>query len=107
MIKRKKTGHFFWRWFLCIYSSVLLFAAIAHRLSLDSPGYTSSPLIFIEIIMMTVFPLLVVIQLGVTIFLCFKKRWRQAGVSVINIVIGIVAWVAAMYIDSPTLIYCT
>ena len=94
-------------WSLSLCSGILLISATIHRLGLESPGYTSSPLIHVEMIMMIFVALLVLVQPLLAIFLCFKRRWRQLGIVAINTVVGIGALYAAMHIDSPTLIHMT
>lgn len=102
-----KAIRFLWTWSLPLCSGVLLVSATLHILQLDSPGYTSSPLIHVEMVMVVLVALLVVLQPFVAVFLCIKRQWRRIGVVGIKTVLGIASFVSAMHIDSPTLIYMT
>jgi len=103
----KRLNRFLGTWHLCIAGAVLLLVAAAHRLQLDSPGYTSSPLIHVQMILMILIALVVCIHPFLGIFLCFKRQWKQLGLLAINTAVGIAAWFAAMIINSPTLMYMT
>jgi len=103
----KRLNGFLGTWHLCIASAVLLVSATAHRLTLNSPGYWSSPLIHVQMILMILIALVVCIHPFLGIFLCFKRQWKQLGLLAINTVVGIAAWFGAMIINSPTLIYMT
>jgi hypothetical protein len=107
MDQLKRMNRFLGAWHLCIASVVLLLSATAHRVQYDAPGYTSSPLIHVQIILMILIALIVCAHPFIGLFLCFRRRWKQLGLLASNTVTGIVAWVAAMIIDSPTLMYMT
>jgi hypothetical protein len=91
---------------------VLISAAAAHRLQLagaqDLKAYTTSPLIYIELILMVLLLILLVVPSPIyAIYLIVKKQWRDLGVLAINCVLGTISLVAAMAIDSSTLIFAT
>jgi len=86
---------------------MLLVVATAHRLTLDSSGYTSSPLIHVQMSMIILIALAVCIYPFIGIFLCFKRQWKQLGLLTLNTVVGVAAWIAAMLINSATLLYST
>lgn len=94
-------------WGLSLCSGVLLLTATLHRIGLDSPGYTSSPLIPLEMILMIIVAVLILTQPILAVICCFQRQWRNLGIIAINTVVGIAAWLGALYIDSPTLIYMT
>jgi len=103
----KRLNRFLGTWHLCMGGALLLISATLHRLQLHSPGYTSSLLIHVQMILMILIALIVCIHPFLAIFLCFKRRWKQLGILAINTAAGIAAWFAAMLINSPTLMYMT
>ncbi len=94
-------------WSLLPCSGVLLLTATLHRIGLDSPSYTRSPLIPVEMILLIIVAVLILVQPILVVICCFQRQWRKLGIIAINTVVGIAALLGAMYIDSPTLIYMT
>jgi hypothetical protein len=94
-------------WALSLCGGVLVMTAALHRLQLSSAGYTSSPLIDVEMTLIIFILLFLVAQPPLAVFRCFKKQWRRIGIIGINTVIGIAALIAAMIIDSPTILHMT
>lgn len=94
-------------WSLSLCGGVLVITAALHRIQLSSPGYTSSPLIDVEMTLIVFILLLLVAQPPLAVFRCFKRQWRRIGIIGINTVVGIAALLAAMVIDSPTALYMT
>jgi hypothetical protein len=108
MIEKIRTiRSFLGMWALSLCGGVLVAVATAHRFQLDSKGYTTSPLIGIEMTLMLIVILLFLAQPAFAVFFCLKKRWRRLAIVGINTILGFAAFVAAMYIDSATLIYMT
>ena len=105
--KIKTLTRFLGTWALSLCGGILVITATLHRLQLNSSGYTSSPLIQVEMILIILILLFLVAQLPLAIFRCFKKQWRRVGIIGINTVIGIAACIASMIIDSPTVLYMT
>ncbi len=103
----KKINRFLGSWALSLCGGILVMAAGLHRLQLGTPSYSSSPLIQVEMILMLLVALLVFVHLLSAVVLLFKRRWRRLLIAGINTVAGIAAWLAAMSIDAPTLIYMT
>lgn len=102
-----KLGHALGTWFLSVCSFCLLVASALHRLQLNSTIYTKSPLIPVEIILMIVVAVLILAYILYAFVLLIKKEWQKLGIVIINTVIGIGAFMAAMTIDAPTLVYMT
>ena len=94
-------------WSLTLCSVILLLTAMLHRVQLDSPGYTRSLLIPVEMLLMIIVAMLILTQPVLAVTYCFQRQWHKLGIIAINMIVGIAAWLAAMYIDSPTLIYMT
>jgi len=94
-------------WALSLCGGVLVITAILHHLQSNSSGYATSPLIGVEMNSILFILLLLLAQLPLAVFRCFKKQWRRIGVIGINSVVGITALIAAMIIDSATILYIT
>ncbi len=103
-----KIARFLGTWALSLCGGMLVLAAGLHRLQLGSPNsYRSSPLIPVEMILMLLVILLELAYLLSAMVLLVTRRWRQLLIAGINMVVGLGAWLAAMAIDAPTLIYMT
>ena len=86
---------------------IYLLLAIIHRLGIDSPGYTSSPLIGFLIIGLVLFLLLIfVLMVMVCVFLLAGER-KMARTTFINFIVTLLIVWLAVGIDAPTILYMT
>lgn len=88
--------------------AILLLLACMHRLQLDKPSYTHSPLIGIEIsIMMLLLLVTFLYHPGNALILAKNKRWRESLIMILSALVGFGLLIAAANVDAPTLIYMT
>jgi hypothetical protein len=108
--KIKKAARFLGRWALLICGLVLVVASGFHRLQLDTAmpeAYTSSLLVPIEIMLILIMCLFLVVHFVRSISLILNKQWRELGILSVATVVGLICMVAALQIDTPTLLYRT
>lgn len=81
--------------------------ASIHRMGLGSEGYTTSPLVGINIFGILVMMIMLVgliIWLLITLVTKRRASAKQAGINLIGVLI---LMFAAMYIDAPTILYAS
>ena len=105
--KYKKWVRFLGAWLLAPVGLALLFVALLHRIQLGMPGYATSPLIDIQIYLVLLIIVVLFVYPFLMFFLFFQQKLECIRILVINAAIGMVAWVAAMVINAPTLVYMT
>ena len=105
--KYKKWVRFLGAWHLAPVGLALLFFALLHRIQLGMPGYATSPLIDIQIYLVLLIIVVLFVYPFLMFFLFFQQKLECIRILVINAAIGMVAWVAAMVINAPTLVYMT
>ena len=105
ILAKTKTSLFLWS---CVALAVtfVIIAAI-HRSLLSQPGYTNRVWGDFEFSMLLALAGCQVVQLFWGIVLLVKQRWRHLLWTALCLVFCLVALVAAMVIDSPTLVYAT
>jgi hypothetical protein len=95
---------------ICAEFAVLILAAIAHRLQLNMENveaYTRSPLIFVEVLGVLGAFGIIPIALIRCIYLMAHQRGGAAIVDLLLCPLAFGSILAAMAIDSPTLVYAT
>ena len=78
--------------------------AAVHRSGLSDPGYTTSPLVPVEVALAAATGLLLLAGPVVLVVLALKKQWRGLAGATAADLIGFLALIAAFAIDAPTLL---
>jgi len=97
----------FLKYFGVIAASIFLAATILHRLTLGSSGYTKSPLIGVEFILMLALVFMTLACFMWTIMSLISREWASFKGALINLIACAAGLSIGVWIDAPTLIYMT
>ena len=102
-----KTGDFILKWIEAILALILLIAAFFHGMTIGTPQYHYSSLIYVEVALTFIMIFLIPAYIVSAIVTAFKRNWSGLRVLVVNLFFGVIFVYGAMMSDAPTLINMT
>ena len=86
---------------------VLVACAFLHRRALGTPDYRTSSLVAVELVLLVLLALILLAQPVLAVVYVARQRWRGLWIVGISTAICGAAWIAAMILDAPTLLFAT